>query len=152
MLQYSIDKKRQVMKKIDHKLFINTLKERGITQKAFANYAKISYDTVTGWKKKGKVPAYAMVIARDMAYRMKLDEHIKKQLQRKKKRDFIKVDGLHPSEQKHIEALFWGTNLTAGEIIEDAQKGDTSTIKSLKENLPKSLYSKISDIKVKHYD
>ena len=40
------------MQKIDHKLFINILKANGITQKAFAEYAKIPYDTVTGWKKK----------------------------------------------------------------------------------------------------
>ena len=55
------------MQKIDHKLFINILKANGITQKAFAEYAKIPYDTVTGWKKKGKVPTYAMVIVKDMA-------------------------------------------------------------------------------------
>ena len=66
------------MQKIDHKLFIHTLKTKGITQKAFAQYAKIPYDTVTGWKKKGRVPAYAMVIAKDMAYRMRLDEQARK--------------------------------------------------------------------------
>ncbi len=57
------------MQKIDHKLFINMLKAKGITQKAFAQYAKIPYDTVTGWKKKGKVPAYAAVILKQMPHR-----------------------------------------------------------------------------------
>ncbi|WP_457562746.1 hypothetical protein [Caminibacter pacificus] len=82
------------MQKIDHKIFVNTLKAKGITQKAFALYSKIPYDTVTGWKKKGKVPPYAMVIAKDMAYRMRLDEQIRKQLQRRRKRDRIEVIGL----------------------------------------------------------
>ncbi len=138
------------MKKIDHRLFINTLKINGITQRAFSDYAKIPYDTVTGWKKKGKVPAYAMVIAKDMAYRMRLDEGIRRRLQRKNKRDMIEVVGLRPNEQKYIESLFWGTNLTVGEIVENAQRGDINTLKSLKENLPKSLYDKIFDAKIKH--
>ena len=131
------------MQKIDHKLFINVLKSNGITQKAFAEYGKIPYDTVTGWKKKGKVPAYAMVIARDMAYRMQLNEQVRQTLQRRHKRERIEVVGLKPDEQKRIEAAFWGSNYTAGEIIENVQKGDKAMLKRLKENLPDDLYERV---------
>ncbi len=139
------------MQKIDHKLFVNTLKAKGITQKVFAQYAKIPYDTVTGWKKKGKVPAYAMVIARDMAYRMRLDEQTKEQLQRRHKRDRIEVIGLQPAEQKRIEAAFWGTNHTAGEIVEKIQRGDQGFEKRLKENVPENLHHKAVQAQVKHH-
>jgi hypothetical protein len=138
------------MQKIDHKLFIYVLKTNGITQKAFAEYAKIPYDTVTGWKKKGKVPPYAMVIAKDMEYRMQLDEQVRQKLQRRHKRDRIEVVGLKPDEQKRIEAAFWGSNYTAGEIIENAKKGDKATLQRLKENLPESLQRKAKQARVKH--
>ncbi len=138
------------MKKIDHKLFIHTLKINGITQKAFSEYAKIPYDTVTGWKKKGKVPAYAMVIARDMAYRMRLDEKTLKKLQRNQKRNNTKVIGLDITEQKRIEAVFWGTNYTVGEIIKKIQNGDKRFIEKLKKNIPETLYNKIINTQVKH--
>ena len=138
------------MQKIDHKLFIDVLKANGITQKAFAEYAKIPYDTVTGWKKKGKVPAYAMVIAKDMVYRMQLDEQVRQKLQRRHKRDRIEVVGLKPDEQKRIEAAFWGSNYTAGEIIENAKEGDKATLQRLKENLPEFLQRKAKQARVKH--
>jgi len=78
--------------KIDHTLFVRALKAKGITQKAFADYAKISYDTVTGWKKKGKVPAYAMVIAKDMAYRKALDTQAQMQMKRRLKKDIVTLN------------------------------------------------------------
>jgi len=139
------------MQKIDHTLFIHTLKDNGITQKAFAKYAKIPYDTVTGWKKRGKVPAYAMVIAKDMAYRMRLDEQTRKTLQRRSKRSALEVIGLDKAEQKRIEAAFWGTNYTAGEIIENAKTGDKRFMKRLKENLPEALQRKALSAQVKRH-
>jgi len=139
------------MQKIDHTLFIHMLKANGITQKAFAEYAKIPYDTVTGWKKKGKVPAYAMVIAKDMAYRMRLDEQTRKTLQRRSKRSALEVIGLDKAEQKRIEAAFWGTNYTAGEIIENAKTGDKRFMKRLKENLPEALQQKVLSAQVKRH-
>ncbi len=135
------------MKKIDHKIFIRMLKEKGITQKAFANYSKIPYDTVTGWKKRGSVPLYAMVIARDMAYRLELNENAQKELQRKYKRQNNKIKGLNKKEQKLIESAFWGTNYTAAEIIKKAQNKDEEIIKQIK-NLPINLQEKIATIQV----
>ena len=100
------------------------LKTNGITQKAFSDYAKIPYDTVTGWKKKGKVPAYAMVIAKDMAFRKILNEKTKMEMKRNLKKRQESVSDLLPNEQKRIESAFWGTNYTAVEIIQKVQEGD----------------------------
>jgi porphobilinogen deaminase len=61
------------------------------------------------------------------------------------------VVGLKPDEQKRIEATFWGSNYTAGEIIENAKKGDQNTLKHLKENVPKGLFEKALQAQVKHY-
>ena len=137
------------MQKIDHKIFINMLKAKGITQKMFAEYSKISYNTVTGWKKRGGVPLYAMVIARDMAYRLELEENTTKSLQRQYKRKNYQINGLDKKEQKRIEAAFWGKNYSAAEIIIKAQNQDKEVIKQLKENLPNSLIEKIATIQVK---
>ena len=138
------------MQKIEHKLFIQTLKNYGITQKAFAEYAKIPYDTVTGWKKRGKVPAYAMVIARDMAYRKRQNEQARNILQRRGKRNVAEIVGLDKREQKRIEAAFWGTNYTAAEIIEKAQKGDRYFKNRLEKNLPQTLFQKALQAQVKY--
>lgn len=41
-----------------HQLFESMLHEKGMTKRAFSEYAKIPYYTVAGWKKSGKVPPY----------------------------------------------------------------------------------------------
>ncbi len=123
-------------------LFVRTLKAKGITQKAFADYAKISYDTVTGWKKKGKVPAYAMVIAKDMAYRKTLDMQAQMQMKRRYKKDIDILPQLLPKEQKRVEAAFWGSNYTAGEIIRKVAQGDEKFVKQFRQNVPQELQEK----------
>jgi hypothetical protein len=52
--------------KTDHALFDAMLHAKGITKKTFSQYAQIPYYTVAGWKKSGKVPAYAMVLLQNM--------------------------------------------------------------------------------------
>jgi transcriptional regulator with XRE-family HTH domain len=131
--------------KIDHMLFVRALKAKGITQKAFADYAKISYDTVTGWKKKGKVPAYAMVIAKDMAYRKTLDTQAQMQMKRRLKKDIVTLPHLLPKEQKRIEAAFWGSNYTAGEIVQKVAQGDKKFVKQFRQNVPQELQKKVMD-------
>ena len=128
--------------KIDHTLFLKILKTNGITQKSFSDYAKIPYDTVTGWKKKGKVPAYAMVIAKDMAFRKMLNEKTKMEMKRNLKKRQESVSDLLPNEQKRIESAFWGTNYTTVEIIQKVQEGDEKFIKQFNENVPKELRQK----------
>ena len=48
--------------KADHSDFDSMLRTKGINKKSFSEYAQIPYYTVAGWKKSGKVPAYAMVL------------------------------------------------------------------------------------------
>jgi len=48
--------------KIAHEQFEKMLSAKNISKKYFANFAKIPYYTVAGWKKSGTVPNYAMVL------------------------------------------------------------------------------------------
>jgi len=52
--------------KIDHTLFESMLNAKGINKKTFSQYAQIPYFTVAGWKKSGRVPAYAMVLLQNI--------------------------------------------------------------------------------------
>ena len=58
---------------ITNTIFETLLTKNNFKKKEFAEYSKIPYDTVAGWKKKGFVPPYAMVILKDIIYRKKLD-------------------------------------------------------------------------------
>jgi len=52
--------------KVDHSVFASMLNAKNINKKTFSKYAKIPYYTVAGWKKSGKVPAYAMVLLQNL--------------------------------------------------------------------------------------
>ena len=52
--------------KVEHQLFESMLHAKGINKKTFSNFAQIPYYTVAGWKKSGKVPAYVMVLLKNM--------------------------------------------------------------------------------------
>ena len=52
--------------KVNHQTFEQMLFAKGITKKAYASYAQIPYFTVAGWKKSNSVPAYAMVLLKNM--------------------------------------------------------------------------------------
>lgn len=54
--------------KVEHQLFESMLHTKSISKKAFSYYAKIPYYTVAGWKKSGKVPAYAIVLLKSMPF------------------------------------------------------------------------------------
>lgn len=54
--------------KVEHKLFESILDTRGISKRAFSYYAQIPYYTVAGWKKSGHVPAYALVLLKNMPF------------------------------------------------------------------------------------
>ena len=129
--------------KINHLLFDKILTTKKITKKAFSEYAKIPYNTVAGWKKSGTVPAYVMVIARDMVYRKTLDEKAKQQMQRGLKDASIIELNLLLKEKKRIESAFWGTNYIAEEIVQEVLKGNSKFVKQFNENVPKSLREKV---------
>ena len=52
--------------KVDHSMFESMLHAKAINKKIFSQYAQIPYYTVAGWKKSGKVPAYAMVLLKSI--------------------------------------------------------------------------------------
>jgi len=52
--------------KVDHNIFESLLHTKNISKKTFSHYAKIPYYTVAGWKKSGKVPAYAIVLLKSI--------------------------------------------------------------------------------------
>ena len=52
--------------KVNHNTFEKMLVIKGVTKKAYAAYAQIPYFTVAGWKKSNSVPAYAMVLLKNM--------------------------------------------------------------------------------------
>ena len=129
--------------KINHLLFEKILTTKKVTKKAFSDYAKIPYYTVAGWKKSGTVPAYAMVIARDMVYRKMLDEKAKQQMQRGLKDASTMELNLLPKERKRIESAFWGTNYIAEEIVQEVLNGNVKFVKQFNENVPKGLREKV---------
>jgi len=52
--------------KVEHEIFELMLNTKGINKKTFSDFAKIPYYTVAGWKKSGSVPAYVMVLLKNM--------------------------------------------------------------------------------------
>lgn len=54
--------------KVEHEQFESILETKDISKRAFSNYAKIPYYTVVGWKKSGHVPAYALVLLKNMPF------------------------------------------------------------------------------------
>lgn len=54
--------------KVEHQQFESMLNAKSISKRVFSHYAQIPYYTVAGWKKSGKVPAYAMVLLKNMSH------------------------------------------------------------------------------------
>ena len=53
---------------ITNTIFETLLKKNNFKKKEFADYSKIPYDTVVGWKKKEYVPPYAIVILKEKKF------------------------------------------------------------------------------------
>lgn len=82
--------------------FETLLTKNTFKKKDFSEYAKIPYDTVVGWKKKNHVPAYAMVILKDMIYRKNLDQNIKEEL---KRNSFMLTKNIHTLTKNDTETI-----------------------------------------------
>lgn len=54
--------------KVANEIFESMLSTRGISKRAFSAYSQIPYYTVAGWKKSDKVPAYALVLLKNMPF------------------------------------------------------------------------------------
>ena len=128
---------------ITNTIFETLLTKNNFKKKDFADYSKIPYDTVVGWKKKGYVPPYAMVILKDMIYRKKLDEETEKLLKRNINPITIKNYNLTKIEENKLKAVFWGTNFTTDDILKGIREKNQKILKKIEENLPLNLQKQI---------
>lgn len=124
-------------------LFEKMLINNNISKKEFSEYSKIPYDTVAGWKKRNNVPAYAMVILKDMNYRKKLDLDAANDL-RKNNTIISRTNySLTKNEEKRLKSVFWGTNYTINDIVDGIKGKNQKMMKRIEENLPFNIQRQI---------
>ena len=128
---------------ITNTIFETLLTKNNFKKKEFANYSKIPYDTVVGWKKKGYIPPYAMVILKDMIYRKKLNEETEKLFKRNIQQTTIQNYNLTKIEENKLKAVFWGTNFTTDDILKGIREKNHKILKKIEENLSLNLQKKI---------
>lgn len=128
---------------ITNTIFETLLTKNNFKKKDFADYSKIPYDTVVGWKKKGYIPTYAMVILKDMIYRKKLNEETEKLFKRNIQPTTIQNYNLTKIEENKLKAVFWGTNFTTDDILKGIREKNQKILKKIEENLPLNLQKKI---------
>ena len=129
---------------ITNTIFETLLTKNNFKKKEFAEYSKIPYDTVVGWKKKGYVPAYAMVILKDMIYRKKLDEETEQTLKRNIQPIINQNHNLTKIEEKKLKSVFWGTNFTREDILRGIKEKNQKIMQKMKENMSKTEIKEIT--------
>lgn len=130
------------MMEVSNTIFEKLLSNNNFKKSDFAEYSKIPYNTVAGWKKKNQVPSYAMVILKDMIYRVKLELEAEQQL--RKAYIIPRVNySLTPNEEKKLKSVFWGTNYTIDDIASGIQHNSQNIIKRVEENLPLDIRTQI---------
>ena len=129
---------------ITNKIFETLLTKNDFKKKEFADYSKIPYDTVVGWKKKGYIPPYAMVILKDMIYRKKLDEETEKIFKRNIQLMVNQNHNLTKTEENRLKSLFWGTNFTIDDILKGIKDKNKKVMNKLEENISKTIIKEIS--------
>ena len=128
---------------ITNTIFETLLTKNNFKKKEFAQYSKIPYNTVVGWKKKNSVPAYAMVILKDMIYRKKLDEQTEQLFNRNTQPITNQNHNLTKIEENKLKFVFWGTNFTTYDILKEIREKNQKILKKIEENLPLNLQKKI---------
>ena len=128
---------------ITNVIFEKVLINNNISKKEFSEYSKIPYDTVAGWKKKSHVPAYAMVILKDMNYRKKLDLDAANDLRKNNTLIVTTNYSLTKNEEKRLKSVFWGTNYTINDIIDGIKGKNKKMMKRIEENLPFNMQRQI---------
>ena len=129
---------------ITNTIFETLLTKNNFKKKEFALYSKIPYDTVVGWKKKGYVPAYAMVILKDMIYRKKLDEETEQTLKRNIQPIINQNHNLTKIEENKLKSVFWGTNFTTEDILRGIKEKNQKIMQKMKENMSKTEIKEIT--------
>ena len=128
---------------ITNTIFETLLTKNNFKKKEFAQYSKIPYDTVVGWKKKEYIPPYAMVILKDMIYRKKLDEETEQTLKRNVQTIVNQNNILTKNEENRLKSVFWGTNFTTDDILKGIKEKNQKILKKIEENLPLNLQKQI---------
>ena len=128
---------------ISNIIFEKVLINNNISKKEFSEYSKIPYDTVAGWKKRNHVPAYAMVILKDMNYRKKLDFDAENDLRKNNIIIATTNYSLTMNEEKRLKSVFWGTNYTTNDIIDGIKGKNQKMMKRIEENLPFNMQRQI---------
>ncbi|MDN5063903.1 hypothetical protein [Aliarcobacter butzleri] len=129
--------------KITNTIFETLLAKNNFKKKDFAEYSKIPYDTVVGWKKKAYIPAYAMVILKDMIYRKKLDIETEQLFKRNIQSTINQNHNLTKTEENRLKSLFWGTNFTTDDILKGIKEKNQKILKKIEDNLPLNLQKQI---------
>ncbi|MBN2896755.1 MAG: hypothetical protein JXK05_12780 [Campylobacterales bacterium] len=112
-------------------LFDKALSYHGLSKREFAKQSRIPYDTVAGWKKRGEVPEYAIVLLKKIA----MEQHrgyahrVNPAIRRKG------MKTLNSRLIKRIEAAFWGKNVGWDTIVKAVKGGDPAYVKPFFENL-----------------
>ena len=129
---------------ITNTIFETLLTKNNFKKKEFAEYSKIPYDTVVGWKKKGYVPAYAMVILKDMIYRKRLDKEVSKVLKRDLQSQINQNHLLTKTEENRLKTAFWRTNITTENILRGIKEKNQKIMQKMKENMSKTEIKEIT--------
>ena len=124
-------------------IFETLLTKNNFKKKDFAEYSKIPYNTVVGWRKKGFVPPYAMVILKDIIYRKKLDIETEQLFKRNIQTDINQNHNLTKTEENRLKSLFWGTNFTMDDILKGIKDNNQNIINKLEKNLSKTIIKEI---------
>ena len=112
-------------------LFDKALEYHHISKKDFAEKSGIPYDTVAGWKKRGEVPNYAIVMLKKFA----MERHRGYTMRVNKVGKYTGHKTIDPKLAKRIEAAFWGKNIGYDGIIRAVRRGDPAFVQPFFENL-----------------
>ena len=76
-----------------------------------------------------------MVILKDMIYRKKLNEETEKLLKRNLQPMVNQNHYLTETEENRLKSLFWGTNFTIDDILNEIKDKNKKVMKKLEENI-----------------
>ena len=138
---------------LTYEYFEKYLKEHNLTLDEYIEETKIPKDLLEKWKIDNDVPQYAFIFAKKINIIYELEnikmEEFDKLYNKRYKEQFEEIEGLIQDEINRVRVTFWGTNYTAGEIIEKIQRG-VRMIEHFKNNAPEELYQKMLKAKVKN--
>ncbi len=107
-------------------IFEGGLKLYNLTKKEYAQKAKIPYDTVVGWKRKGNVPNYAFELLKRIAYiEDRMPEPKFKKIKPQIDKELI----------KKVQVAFWGQDIDPIDIIKKARRGNKEYLTTIVKNI-----------------